>query len=56
VIEALHDDNHLGALGGFADLDEDIAGLKVFLTRIARLTAGRTTRTDPSHAQPKTNA
>jgi hypothetical protein len=38
VIECLDDGRHLGALGSFAGLDEDIAHLKVFLTRIARLT------------------
>ena len=42
VLECLGDDNHLGALGSFAGLDEDIACLKVFLTRIARLTVGKT--------------
>lgn len=40
VIECLHDENHLGALGAFAGLDEDTACLKVFLVRIARLTVG----------------
>jgi hypothetical protein len=43
VIECLHDDNHLGALGAFAGLDEDIVCLKVFLTRIAKLTVGDAT-------------
>ena len=42
VLECLGDENHLGALGSFASLDEDIACLKVFLTRIARLTVGQT--------------
>jgi hypothetical protein len=42
VLECLGDDNHLGALGSFAGLDEDIACLKLFLTRIARLTVGKT--------------
>jgi hypothetical protein len=42
VIECLGDENHLGALGSFAGLDDDIAGLKVFLMRIARLTVGET--------------
>jgi hypothetical protein len=42
VIECLGDENHLGALGSFVGLDEDIACLKVFLTRIARLTVGET--------------
>jgi hypothetical protein len=42
VLECLGDDNHLGALGSFAGLDEDIACLKVFLTRIARVTVGQT--------------
>jgi len=42
VVECLGDENHLGALGSFAGLDEDIACLKVFLTRIARLTVGQT--------------
>jgi hypothetical protein len=41
VIEFLGDENHLGALGAFAGLDEDITGLKLFLTRIARLTVGQ---------------
>jgi hypothetical protein len=43
VIECLHDENHLGALGAFAGLDEDIVCLKVFLTRIAKLTVGEAT-------------
>jgi hypothetical protein len=49
VIECLGDENHLGALGSFAGLDEDVASLKVFLTRIARLTVGPTTHTDLSN-------
>jgi hypothetical protein len=43
VIECLHDENHLGALGAFSGLDEDIIGLKIFLSRIARLTVGEAT-------------
>jgi hypothetical protein len=43
VIECLGDENHLGALGAFAGLDEDIVCLKVFLTRIARLMVGQKT-------------
>jgi hypothetical protein len=42
VVECLGDENHLGALGSFAGLDEDVACLKVFLMRIARLTVGQT--------------
>jgi len=38
VFQCLVDHNHLGALGAFRSLDEDIVSLKVFLTRIARLT------------------
>ncbi len=38
VIASLSDENHLGALGAFVGLDEDMACLRVFLTRIARLT------------------
>jgi len=49
VIECLGDENHLGALGAFAGLDEDIVSLKVFLTRIARLTVGDTTSIDLSN-------
>lgn len=37
VVECLTDENHLGALGAFASLDDDVICLKVFLTRIARL-------------------
>jgi hypothetical protein len=40
VTECLHEENHLGALGAFAALDDDIVCLKVFLTRIATLTVG----------------
>ena len=40
VLECLGDENHLGALGAFRNLDEDMVSLKVFLTRIARLTGG----------------
>jgi len=43
VIECLRDDNHLGALGAFAGLDEDIVCLKASLTRIAKLTVGEAT-------------
>jgi hypothetical protein len=50
VIECLGDENHLGALGSFAGLDDDIACLKVFLTRIARLTVGQS---DPSGTRDK---
>jgi hypothetical protein len=49
VLECLGDENHLGALGAFAGLDDDIACLKVFLTRIARLTVGDTTSIDLSN-------
>ena len=42
VVECLIDENHLGALGSFAGLDEDINCLKEFLTPIARLTVGQT--------------
>ena len=49
VIECLGDENHLGALGAFAGLDEDVVSLKVFLTRIARLTVGPTTQNDLSN-------
>lgn len=35
VIQCLEDDNHLGALGSFAELDADVLWLKVFLTHIA---------------------
>lgn len=40
VTECLHEQNHLGALGAFAALDDDIVSLKVFLARIAILTVG----------------
>jgi hypothetical protein len=40
VIECLGDENHLGALGSFIGLDDEIVCLQVFLTRIARLTVG----------------
>ncbi len=43
VIECLSDDNHLGALGAFVGLDDDILCLKVFLTRIPKLTVDQTT-------------
>jgi hypothetical protein len=49
VVECLGDENHLGALGSFAGLDEDVICLKVFLTRIARLTVGQTTGVDLSN-------
>jgi hypothetical protein len=49
VVECLGDENHLGALGSFAGLDEDIVCLKVFLTRIARLTVGQSTPLDLSN-------
>jgi hypothetical protein len=52
VVECLTDENHLGALGAFAGLDDDSICLKLFLTRIARLTVGQTTPI-ASHAQPK---
>jgi hypothetical protein len=37
VIDSLTDDNHLGALGAFVGLDEDMARLRVFLVHMARL-------------------
>ncbi len=46
VLECLGDENHLGALGSFSRLDEDMVSLKVFLTRIARLTVGESTDFD----------
>jgi hypothetical protein len=46
VIECLGDENHLGALGAFIGLDEEALALKVFLTRIAKLTVGETTELD----------
>ena len=42
VIQCLEAENHLGALGSFAELDADVLWLKVFLERIARLTVGET--------------
>ena len=36
----------LGALGSFVNLDEDIVCLKLFLSRIARLTVGGTATLD----------
>jgi hypothetical protein len=56
VVECLTDENHLGALGSFVGLDEDVVTLKLFLTRIARLTLSQTKPTDRSPAQPKPNA
>jgi len=38
VIDCLIDENHLGALGAFVGLDDDMARLRVFLTHMARLT------------------
>ena len=49
VLECLGDENHLGSLGSFAGLDEDVVSLKVFLTRIARLTVGQPTQNDLSN-------
>lgn len=46
VIEELGDENHLGALGALLGLDEEIVTLKVFLTRIAKLTVGESTELD----------
>jgi hypothetical protein len=46
VIECLGDENHLGALGAFLGLDEELVTLKVFLTRIAKLTLGESTQLD----------
>jgi hypothetical protein len=40
VVECLTDEDHLGALGSFVGLDEDVVTLKLVLTRIARLTVG----------------
>jgi hypothetical protein len=56
VILCLTDDNHLGALGAFINLDEDALCLKVFLSRIARLTVGGKKPIDQGLAQPKPNA
>lgn len=53
VVACLGDENHLGALGSFAGLDEDIACLKVFLTRIARLTVGQTPNRSEQPARPE---
>lgn len=39
VIDCLTDDNHLGALGAFAGLEDDIAVLRTFLVRMAKLTS-----------------
>jgi hypothetical protein len=55
VIEYLGDENHLGALGAFAGLDEDIVGLKLFLTRIARLTVGQNNANRPEPRSTQTN-
>jgi len=38
VIDSLLEENHLGALGAFVGLDEDMARLRVFLVHMARLT------------------
>ena len=46
VIECLGDQNHLGALGAFLGLVEEIVCLKVFLTRIATLTVGEKENSD----------
>ena len=46
VLECLTDKNHLGALGAFAGLDEEIVCLKVFLTRMAKLTVRKKTNLD----------
>lgn len=46
IVECLGDENHLGALGSFSGLDDDVLALKVFLTRIARITVGETTELD----------
>ncbi|HEY6764743.1 MAG TPA: hypothetical protein VI386_08220 [Candidatus Sulfotelmatobacter sp.] len=46
VVECLGDENHLGALGSFSALDEDVLALKVFLTRIAKITVGDATELD----------
>ena len=53
VVECLGDENHLGALGSFAGLDEDIACLRVFLTRIARLTIGHSPNQPEQPARPE---
>lgn len=41
VIDALSDENHLGALGAFVGLDDDIAALRIFLLRMATLTGSK---------------
>ncbi|MFZ0320583.1 MAG: hypothetical protein WAL56_15780 [Candidatus Sulfotelmatobacter sp.] len=41
VIDSLIDENHLGALGAFVGLDEDMARLRVFLVHMARITGSR---------------
>ena len=46
VIGNLGDENHLGALGAFLGVDEEIVSLKVFLTRIAKLTVGENRNSD----------
>jgi hypothetical protein len=46
VIESLGDENHLGALGALLGLDQEIVTLKVFLSRIAKLTVGESTELD----------
>jgi len=57
VVECLGDENHLGALGAFAGLDEDVVALKLFLTRIARLTvSGKPTPIDLKSRSTQTNA
>jgi hypothetical protein len=37
VIDCICDENHLGALGAFIGLDDDIVRLKVFLLHMASL-------------------
>jgi hypothetical protein len=44
VIDCLSDENHLGALGAFVGLDEDMATLRTFLMRMAWLTGRGTSR------------
>lgn len=41
VSECLGDENHLGALGAFLGLDEEINCLKVFLMRAAKISLGK---------------
>ena len=41
VIDCLSDENHLGALGAFVGLDDDMACLRTFLVRMARITGGK---------------